>query len=51
MLLSVTKKTPGVAVNTVTTASVTMQNEGYRLQVAALRTPAEAQKRDTTLTQ
>jgi cell division septation protein DedD len=37
-------QTPGVAVNSVTTASATMQNEGYHLQVAALRTPAKAQR-------
>jgi len=38
------KKAPNVTVNTVTTASKNMQDEGYRLQVAALRTPAEAQR-------
>lgn len=37
------KKTPNAAVNTIT-ASAGMQDEGYRLQVAALRTAIEAQK-------
>ncbi len=44
MLLSVQRKHQPEIVNTVIPASTRTQDEGYRLQVAALRTSAEAQK-------
>jgi len=39
-----TKNAPSVTVNAPTAISPSMQGEGYRLQVAALRTPVEAQR-------
>lgn len=39
-----TKKAPSAAIPTATITSTSRQDEGYRLQVAALRTPGEAQR-------